>query len=96
MGIMGVRESKGMRITAAVTLMSMLSGCVAPGLASIGGSSGNGSKEGTGGLSDLTSMTGLASLNEKFGGALASVGGLNDKVGSIASGHKPIRIKRWQ
>ena len=85
MGIMGVRESKGMRITAAVTLMSMLSGCVAPGLASIGGSSGNGSKEGTGGLSDLTSMTGLASLNEKFGGALASVGGLNDKVGAIAS-----------
>lgn len=84
MGIMGVRESKGMRITAAITLMTTLSGCVAPGLAGLGGSSGKGNEDGKGSLGNL-SMGGLASLNQKFGGALASIGSMNDKVGSIAT-----------
>lgn len=84
MGIMGVRESKGMRITAAITLMTTLSGCVAPGLAGLGGSSGKGNEDSKGSLGNL-SMGGLASLNQKFGGALASIGSMNDKVGSIAT-----------
>ncbi|VVP59759.1 hypothetical protein PS850_06126 [Pseudomonas fluorescens] len=85
MGIIGVRESKAMRATAAVTLMTMLSGCVAPGLAGLGGSSGNENGGGTGGWGDMASTGGLASLNQKFGGALASIGGVNDQIGSIAS-----------
>lgn len=79
MGLMGVRESKAMRATAAVTLMTMLSGCVAPGVAGLGGSSSNDNGVGVGGLG------GLASLNEKFGGALASIGSVNDQIGTIAS-----------
>lgn len=85
MGIMGLHGSKGMRITATVTLMSMLSGCAAPGLAGLGGSSGNGNEAGKGSLGELSSIGGLASLNQKFGGALASLGGVNDKIGSVAS-----------